>query len=85
MLTMAHRQYENGYIVISQNYFIFSIEACHDAKLALGFYPDDIFEDTYEVVLGTESNKRIEIRNGLDGTVVAHYEADAILDCSTYK
>lgn len=51
--------------VLQHNYIIFSVQACNDASIALSFLPDVTDYRTYEVVLGTETNTKSVVRNGL--------------------
>ena len=76
--------YGTGFTTISQKYIVVSIMACSEAKLGLAWFPRTIVSNMYEVVIGSNSNRRIEVRSA--GETVASYDSpDDLLDCSQYK
>ena len=85
LLTKEHLNYRSGFIYISQDWFVASITGCEQAKMALTHYPDNTNDFVYEVVIGAQDKKAIEIRRGRNGDVLAsHVDSDILLDCSQY-
>ena len=69
----------------SSIFYTFSVEACQNVKLALSYF-DHTSSDTYEVIIGTNNNRVVEIRSSVGGTVEATKTVDNdLLHCSQYK
>ena len=86
LLGKEHLNYKTGFIYMSQSWFVVSITGCEQAKMALAHHPEKIDESVYEVVIGAQSKKAIEIRDGRGGTILAeHVGSEDLLDCSQYK
>ncbi len=59
--------------------------ACQEAHIALSTLPTHTAVFTYEVVLGTDSNNFIEIRDGVQGTVLASHNMEDIISCTEFN
>ena len=67
-------------------FFIFDVQACSDAHIALSDGPLDSNEsNAYEFVIGSWGNTRSAIRDGIQGRALLEQDTPAILSCSSYR
>ena len=50
--------HESAWLTISNKYFMFSVQTCSNAYLALTLTPHDVTQEAYEVVLGASDNTK---------------------------
>ena len=86
MTTQAKYSYESLVAtVLATNYIVFSVKACSNASIALSQLPDVTDYNTYEIVLGMDSNTKSSISRGKHGPVIASAATPNMLDCNSFK
>ncbi len=68
--------------ILDKTNFIFSVQACKSVHIALSSIPGVTDALTYEILLGGLTNNVVEIKDGVQGNVVASHNEDGILSCS---
>ena len=48
--------YERLWLTASKPFVQFYVKACHDAKIALSYFPLDASKSTFEIILGANGN-----------------------------
>ncbi|CAH1794507.1 unnamed protein product [Owenia fusiformis] len=76
-------EFNHGWIRVDDRQdFLFSVQACNDAHLALSAEPGKEDSDTYEIVLSGYSGTRSDIRDAKQGTVRASANTRNFLSCN---
>ena len=80
MHTLGDLDFTSNLFFFHEDQALLSVQACNDVHILLPHNPLDTSQQTYEIVLGMNSNSRSEIRPGVGQASVVHQE-EGPLDC----
>lgn len=69
------------YTLTDKSHIIISVSACRDASIALSEVPGIFSHNTYEIVIGGNTNTVTVLRSSVRGANVIEVQTPGILDC----
>ena len=72
---------DNLVVTARHQHLVFSLDACKEAYIFLTSHPEDLLQNSYQILIGTSENKQSSIRKMAPFEDIRNFDTDNILSC----